>query len=95
MNILPETKHEQRLELYKQGLTDAEIAQKVGVHPITIYEWRRKQGIPPNRKKKPVTRPKIVDEPIIWYSPQEFLRRWEGGFEYQYQGMGKRRGGSK
>ena len=83
MNILSKTKHEQRLELYKQGLTDAEIAQKVGVHLTTIYEWRRKQGIPPNRKKKPVTRPKIVDEPIIWYSPQEFLRRWEGGFEYK------------
>lgn len=33
------------LELYKQGLNDREIAEKLGVHQTAIQKWRVKNGI--------------------------------------------------
>jgi DNA invertase Pin-like site-specific DNA recombinase len=38
------------LELYKQGLCDAEVAKGIGVHRQTIYKWRRKNKLPANNQ---------------------------------------------
>lgn len=38
--------HEERLKLYNQGLMDYQIAERLYVEPVTIYCWRRKNGLP-------------------------------------------------
>jgi len=37
-----------RLELYRAGLHDGEIAARVGTLPQTILGWRRSRGLPPH-----------------------------------------------
>jgi len=39
-------KHTQRMELYKQGLTDKEIAEAEGVTESTIASWRCRHKLP-------------------------------------------------
>ena len=37
------------MKLYRKGLTDGEIAERVAVTMTAIWEWRnRKHGLPPN-----------------------------------------------
>ena len=46
--------HEFAMELYRRGLTDAEIAKQSGVYAKTVSKWRRGMGLPANimcRKK--------------------------------------------
>lgn len=43
----------QRLELYRQGLNDREIAERVGVSTVAIAQWRHRRGLPPNKHKRP------------------------------------------
>lgn len=38
-----------RMELYKQGLSDYEIASIVGVSQSTICNWRKKRNLPSNK----------------------------------------------
>ncbi|GEA17763.1 helix-turn-helix domain-containing protein [Moorella sp. E306M] len=40
--------NERRLKLWRQGLTDSEIAKVVGCHPGSIRDWRNIRGLPPN-----------------------------------------------
>lgn len=40
-----------RLELYKQGLCDEEIADQLGCHTTTIFRWRKSFGLEANLKK--------------------------------------------
>lgn len=42
----------QRLYLYKQGLSDREIAEKIGVCTRTICSWRNSKNIPPHESNK-------------------------------------------
>lgn len=39
--------------LYDQGLSDAEIAEKVGTTPSAVAFWRRGQSLPANLGRKP------------------------------------------
>lgn len=39
------------MELYKQGLQDAEIGKICGVQKGTVYNWRKQLGLPPNGKR--------------------------------------------
>lgn len=39
---------ERALELYRQGKTDPEIGEMLGVHRTTVALWRRQAGLPPN-----------------------------------------------
>lgn len=41
----------ERWALYKDGKTDKEIAQKVGLQKSTISYWRRRNGLAPNLRK--------------------------------------------
>ena len=44
--------HEFAMELYRRGLTDAEIAKQSGVYVKTVGRWRNKMGLPPNEAKR-------------------------------------------
>ena len=48
--VSPE-ENERRLNLYKQGFSDGEIAEKVGVKVSTIRSWRLKRELSPNHKR--------------------------------------------
>lgn len=42
--------HEFAMELYRRGLTDAEIAKQSGVYVKTVGKWRNRMGLPANKK---------------------------------------------
>ena len=44
--------HEFAMELYRRGLTDAEIAKQSGVLSGAVCRWRNKLGLPPNKAKR-------------------------------------------
>lgn len=44
--------HEFAMELYRRGLTDAEIAKQSGVYVKTVGKWRRGMGLPANKKRR-------------------------------------------
>ena len=48
--MINEKENKERLTLYQQGLNDREIAEQLFVSESTIYYWRKKQGLPPNKK---------------------------------------------
>jgi len=41
-------KDDGRLSLYNQGLTDIEIAEKMYLHPGSVYGWRHRRGLKAN-----------------------------------------------
>ena len=45
--------------LYSAGKTDREIGEYLGCAPTTCSKWRRRKGLPPNRKKQVHTRTEI------------------------------------
>nr|DAJ94277.1 MAG TPA: transposase [Caudoviricetes sp.] len=45
---LPKDEEEKRLELYKQGFNDREIAEKLMYSKTEIFRWRTTRGLPPN-----------------------------------------------
>lgn len=45
----PTPKHMARLELYRAGATDAQIAVTAGVRRTVIESWRQYHKLPPNR----------------------------------------------
>lgn len=40
--------HAMMLELYHQGLSDPEIARRVGCTSCNVYKWRKSNSLPPN-----------------------------------------------
>ena len=44
--------HEFAMELYRRGLTDAEIAKQSGVRSGAVCKWRNKLGLPANKKRR-------------------------------------------
>lgn len=40
--------HGAMLELYRQGLSDPEIARRVGCTSCNVYKWRKSNSLPPN-----------------------------------------------
>lgn len=51
MKKINEIRKEEFLVLYKQGLNDYEIAQKMEISDSTIYRWRRSLNLAPHRTK--------------------------------------------
>lgn len=50
--IVEHTQHERRLALYRQGLTDPEIARALGMSISTITNWRKRAGLKRVSKRK-------------------------------------------
>lgn len=78
MKAISQEEHESRLALYREGLTDKEIAQKRNVHHMTILNWRKKHDLAAqNRKLKLVPcaegKPPKGYEDMVWLEPGEFL----------------------
>ena len=48
---------ERYMELYKQGLTDRQIAEKAGSTINAVANWRQRNKMPPNKAVKPVKIP--------------------------------------
>lgn len=44
--------HEFAMELYRRGLTDADIAKQSGVYVKTVSKWRNRTGLPANKKRR-------------------------------------------
>lgn len=42
---------DRRMELYKEGLNDSQIARIVGVSQSVITNWRNQRKLPANRRK--------------------------------------------
>ena len=40
--------HDAMLELYRQGLSDPEIARRVGCTASNVFKWRKTNGLEPN-----------------------------------------------
>lgn len=53
-------------ELYDQGMTDAQIAEAVGVRPRTVADWRKENGLPCHNgpRKTSAPRAKAWDEKL-------------------------------
>ena len=42
----------ERIRLYNKGYTDSEIGYRCGLKKGSVSAWRRKRGLPPNKKIK-------------------------------------------
>lgn len=51
MKYLSEEEEKKRLDLYNQGMSDAQIAKRVYVEKNAIQHWRKRRGFPPNAPK--------------------------------------------
>ena len=51
MKYLSEEEEKKRLDLYNQGMSDAEIAKRCYVIKSVVNGWRTRRGLPPNAPK--------------------------------------------
>ena len=51
MKYLSEEEEKKRLDLYNQGMSDAEIAKRCYVIKSVVNGWRTQRGLPPNALK--------------------------------------------
>jgi len=51
---LSDEEEEQRMRLYRQGLNDREIAERLGLTTRAIHLWRRRRGLPANRSTRAI-----------------------------------------
>ena len=51
MKYLSEEEEKERLDLYNQGMSDAQIAKRVYVEKNAIQHWRTRRGLSPNAPK--------------------------------------------
>lgn len=51
MGKLTDKDKQRAYELYKEGMTDAQIAARFGVTPPAVFQWRHACGLPANGKK--------------------------------------------
>lgn len=49
--MIPIEEHEKRMALYRQGLTDQQIACRLYLTTAAIWHWRRANGLPANHKR--------------------------------------------
>ena len=55
MTMLPREEHERRLALYRDGLNDREIAEKLYLTASAITYWRHINGLSPNDHRRKIT----------------------------------------
>ena len=49
---------------YKEGATDREIADETGATVCTVYQFRKRNSLPPNRKKAEKPKPECKLSPL-------------------------------
>lgn len=74
-------------ELYDQGLTDQEIAAAFQMAPKSVWEWRRKHGLKPN---KPPSRPRRTsrapkEPPKMFMTDDEIRDSWRRAASWREQ----------
>ena len=42
---------DRRFEMHKQGMTDNQMAEALGIQKQTVSLWRRTQNLPPNKRR--------------------------------------------
>lgn len=52
MNKLTEKEEKERMDLYKQGLSDGQMAKILGLTKSPILKWRTSRGLPRNYKPR-------------------------------------------
>lgn len=56
-------------ELYNQGWTDGKIAKEIGMSSNSVWNWRKKEGLPPNARpagEKAINKDvKVIQNPIV------------------------------
>lgn len=64
------------MAMYRQGRHDAEIARAIGYTRVSVTNWRKARGLPPNarRGRPPKKSPEEINDPL----PPEALLRMEG-----------------
>ena len=67
-----EAEYAKRLELYRQGMTDGEIARATDYSPKAIRSWRNRFGLPRNIKP--------VDHKLQAYKQEQRLKMSEAGY---------------
>lgn len=78
-----QARYQKMMELYQQGLEDAEIARKVFVQTPSVFSWRKRNGLPANRrpgaKVKPKPQPDSASKAEFRFSmtDHEILRSWK------------------
>ena len=77
---LPELEHKKRMELYGQGLNDYEIARHCGVTNLTIFNWRKKNGLSSNCKRGGGKRK-------LKYNHELLIQDYEKGLSYKELSM--------
>lgn len=53
--MLPKEEHEQRMELYRKGMTDRQIAEQCFLCTGAIRNWRNQMGLPSNHPRNKLT----------------------------------------
>lgn len=48
---IPPANHEKLLELYRQNMSDREIANELGIHYYKVTNWRKHNGLPGNVRR--------------------------------------------
>lgn len=48
---ITKSENQERMRLYEEGKTDAELAQIIGIDPSTVSQWRRRRNLPPNKRR--------------------------------------------
>lgn len=74
------------MELYKQGLSDCEIAKAFDMTPAAVRDWRLRRGLKPNRAptRPPVCRAAPKDGPLFM-TDKEILESWRNAASWREQ----------
>ncbi len=56
MSRIPDAENAKRLELYKFGMSDRDIAERVGSTRVAIFVWRRRRGLPAHKNRSRISR---------------------------------------
>lgn len=63
--------NDKMLDLYNQGLNDADIAGQLGCSRATITAWRKKNSLPPHRAHREKPEPVTMDCGVSQAVPEE------------------------
>jgi transcriptional regulator with XRE-family HTH domain len=64
--MITQKQNEERLELYRNGLSDREVAERMNISRHTIRTWRNKIKLPPNRFRNPIRIKEISENDRIY-----------------------------